>query len=346
MVRDGVAIRRRMRTWDLEERQGTIEPLNVYPPAFKNEFATGQTKSKHVRGKFAVHPSKLGADSTRSRLRVHNTSYTKDGKRIGPRVVFVRYPKLVAPSRTRYMSQLLERVRWAERHCSSDPKIARQQALAKSMDSRRKCKKSKGARHLGFWRHRRKRPCVTAQYRCLRPKVMGAVDRFLKYTRRHVLDPLSHVIEMEHPEIVETMTKVCCYLLSHEHVRKAMRKRPALNFGRLFTTMALSEGGSQRNHVGWLDDPNLLAWVIPLGNFGQSYTCFPQLGKKYALRAGDACGMASRHLSHRAELLGVGHRDVITMFTHRSLVKAAEDWWESRSEVQRALAVELMVKFD
>ncbi|KAI0078138.1 hypothetical protein K474DRAFT_1674314 [Panus rudis PR-1116 ss-1] len=266
--------------------------VNVYPPAFKNEFATGQTKSKRVRGKYAVHPSKLGADSTRSRLRVHNTSYTKDGKRMGPRVVFVRYPKLVAPSRVRYMSQLLER------------------------------------------------------YRRLRPKVMGAVDRFLKYTRRHVLDPLGRVIEMEHPEIVETMTKVRCYLLSHEHIRKAMRKRPALNFGRLFTTMALSEGGSQRNHVDWLDDPNLLAWVIPLGNFGQSYTCFPQLGKKYALRAGDACGMASRHLSHCAELLGVGQRDVITMFTHRSLVKAAEDWWDSRSEVQRALAVELMVKFD
>ncbi|KAI0073285.1 hypothetical protein K474DRAFT_1710830 [Panus rudis PR-1116 ss-1] len=43
--------------------------------------------------------------------------------------------------------------------------------------------------------------------------------------------------------------------------------------------MALSEHGSVKYHIDWMDDARINAWVIPLGDFG------------------DVGGMASRHLA-------------------------------------------------
>ncbi|KAI0077129.1 hypothetical protein K474DRAFT_1567809, partial [Panus rudis PR-1116 ss-1] len=95
---------------------------------------------------------------------------------------------------------------------------------------------------------------------------------------------------------------------------------PGLDMGPLFTAIAISERGSEKYHVDWLDHKRIPAVVISLGDFETGRVCLSQLEQKYMLQSGDGCTMAARLLAHCAQVLGGGHRDVLTLFTHNSLV--------------------------
>ncbi|KAI0071203.1 hypothetical protein K474DRAFT_660450 [Panus rudis PR-1116 ss-1] len=202
------------------------------------------------------------------------------------------------------------------------------------------------SRHHGVWQPRSKRPRITAEWDRLPQDAKEALNDALEYARKPIFDRFARIVRQDFPEIVETMTKVRCFILNHAEIRKTFDQWPGLNLGPMFTTIAISERGSEKYHIDWLDDPNIPAIVIPLGSFGQGRVCFPQLRRKFSVRPGDGCATASRHLVHCAEVLGSGHRDVLTLFTHRGLVKAAERWWDTLTEKDKARRIQLAKKYD
>ncbi|KAI0077029.1 hypothetical protein K474DRAFT_1577118, partial [Panus rudis PR-1116 ss-1] len=174
--------------------------------------------------------------------------------------------------------------------------------------------------HLGTWQHYQDVPYITKDSLPASPATRAAIDAFLVFFKERILGKLTNVIIAQYPEMAATMQLVTEYIRSFPHIQEAFRERPALDLGPLFTCAAVSVGGSDRTHLDWMDDPNLLAWVIPIGEFSGSSICLPQLRCKYRVRPGDVFGLASRRLAHRAELPVSGRRVVVTLFTDRTLV--------------------------
>ncbi|KAI0069656.1 hypothetical protein K474DRAFT_1583929, partial [Panus rudis PR-1116 ss-1] len=174
--------------------------------------------------------------------------------------------------------------------------------------------------HPGTWQHYQDVPYITKDSQPASPATQATIDAFLTFFKSRILPKLGNIITAQYPELAEKMRRVSEYIRSFPHIQEVFQERPALDLGPLFTCAAVSVGGSDRTHIDWMDDPNLLAWVVPLGEFTESSICFPQLGRKYRIRPGDAFGLASRRLAHRAELPLSGRRLVVTLFTDRALV--------------------------
>ncbi|KAI0072022.1 hypothetical protein K474DRAFT_1605907, partial [Panus rudis PR-1116 ss-1] len=174
--------------------------------------------------------------------------------------------------------------------------------------------------HLGAWQHYNNVPYITKDSQPTSPDVQAAIDAFLLFFKDRILSKLENVIVRQCPELAKLMRLNI----------QQFREHSALDLGSLFTCAVVSIGGSDCTHVDWMDDYDLLAWVISLGKFLGSTICFPQLGQKYCVRPGDVFGLASRHLAHRAELPESGRRIAVTLFTGRTLAKRTLIWAASQ----------------
>ncbi|KAI0070733.1 hypothetical protein K474DRAFT_1679933 [Panus rudis PR-1116 ss-1] len=282
--------------------------VDITAPLFDIDFSRGACNGERIQKSpnHTIDPSLLEANKDRTRLRVHNPHFDVKNYRNGPRLLFTRFPKIVTPRANIQICRLIRMVRATLPAKRPPPKLGHDK-------NRKRAGQDHPASHYGTWQPSCKVPKITGNYRHLRPRTKKALDRALVAIRKHILDPLARVIEAECPDIADIMLKVRCYILSFRDIRLQFLRNPALNFGRMFTTMAISEHGSVQYHIDWNDDRRINAQVIPLGGFKRGYVCFPQLGQKFALRSGDAGGMASRDLVHRSEV-GFGNRECYTVF--------------------------------
>ncbi|KAI0070506.1 hypothetical protein K474DRAFT_1680103 [Panus rudis PR-1116 ss-1] len=332
--------RKAEKQWD----KGTVDYV---APLFENEFNTGRMNSARVTGRFAVHPSTLKTNDKRTRVRVRNP-YNVDGGNPsgGPRLLFTRFPKVVKQKVAAEMGRRIALMRLkipVRRRKDGLPNFGRD-ANRKGINQGPKPKCP--TKHHGTWQPRSKRPRITAEWNRLSLPAKKALNDALEFGGRHIFDRLDKIVRREYPEIVETMMIVRCWVLHHSDIRKTFDEWPGLNLGPMFNTIAITDRGSKRSHVDWLDHKQIPAIVVPLGNFGQSCICFPQLHKKFAIRSGDAFGAASRILSHYAQVLGGGQRDCLTLFTHNSLVVAAQRWWKTLTDREKAWRLRLAKKYD
>ena len=97
------------------------------------------------------------------------------------------------------------------------------------------------------------------------------------------------------------------------------KKRPALQFGGAFFTVAIKEGSSEVIHLDFNDDPNGISWIVPLGDWEGGEFCLPQLGIKIPIRSGQILGAMTRILAHCSAPVK-GFRIILTLFADKFLL--------------------------
>ncbi|KAJ6586618.1 hypothetical protein B0H10DRAFT_1687771, partial [Mycena sp. CBHHK59/15] len=82
--------------------------------------------------------------------------------------------------------------------------------------------------------------------------------------------------------------------------------RPTLDFGRLFFTVAIKEGSSERIHIDWNDDIHKYTLIFCAGDFTGTEFCTLQLDICIPLRPGSVLVMRTWVLAHCSTLVGQG----------------------------------------
>jgi hypothetical protein len=103
---------------------------------------------------------------------------------------------------------------------------------------------------------------------------------------------------------------------------KELKKRPDLQFGGAFFTVAVKEGSSEVVHLDFNDDPNNISWVVPLGDWEGGEFCLPQLGIKIPIRPGQVLAAMTRILAHCSAPVK-GFRVILTLFAEKNLLNHA-----------------------
>ncbi|THU98901.1 hypothetical protein K435DRAFT_659953, partial [Dendrothele bispora CBS 962.96] len=102
-----------------------------------------------------------------------------------------------------------------------------------------------------------------------------------------------------------------------------------LDFHGAFLCVAVKEGSSEILHLDWQDDPNVFAWIAPVGKgwTGGDF-CLPQLGLRVPILPGQVVGALTRRLIHASSVVTSGRRIVLTCFSDRGTLKKADQWEE------------------
>jgi hypothetical protein len=108
----------------------------------------------------------------------------------------------------------------------------------------------------------------------------------------------------------------------HAHILKHLgcdlTKYPNFDFGGVTTTLVVKEGGSEKIHINWFNNMNMLAWVVAVGDFEGADLCSLQLGGQMSCKLGSLLGARTRFLAHCCTLVA-GHRIVFTFFVDSCL---------------------------
>ena len=102
-------------------------------------------------------------------------------------------------------------------------------------------------------------------------------------------------------------------------------KRPLLNFGPAFSTIAMKMGSSEVIHFDCNDDPRFLTWLIPVGHWLGGRIVLPQLNQSIELRPRCAFGFTARLLAHCSCPVTTGTRVIFTCFMEKNLLKHADE---------------------
>ena len=96
---------------------------------------------------------------------------------------------------------------------------------------------------------------------------------------------------------------------------------PVFDLGGGFFVIAVLEGSANLPHLDHNDDKDMMAWVVPLGNWvGKSYICLPRFNKKLDLEIGEVFAFYAARLLHFTTL-PEGTRLVLTLFTDKFAIK-------------------------
>ena len=86
--------------------------------------------------------------------------------------------------------------------------------------------------------------------------------------------------------------------------------------------IAVKEGSSEIPHLDHNDSKDIMAWVVPLGDWqGESCICLPQFDLKVDVRAGEVFAFLASRLLHFTTRPLAGTRLVLTLFTDKFAVK-------------------------
>ena len=109
-------------------------------------------------------------------------------------------------------------------------------------------------------------------------------------------------------------------------MKELFETRPALDFGGLFFSLAVKEGGSRLVYLDWLDHPWTYAQLILAGEGWEGgELCLPQLGKKIPTYPGQVIAFMGRTLAHFAFPHRNGRRLAFTGFSDLWIISHACD---------------------
>ncbi|KAJ7126520.1 hypothetical protein C8R43DRAFT_897615 [Mycena crocata] len=170
--------------------------------------------------------------------------------------------------------------------------------------------------HFGVWGFFSLQPHVTAES-IQKPEAQDALDALLTEVKVSVvpfMERLMHQYAPEQERIQKRIHDRNLFLLAKEFVL-----RPALDFGGLFTTIAMKEGSSDIIHIDWNDNTRKYALIFVVGHFTGAEFCVPQLNMCFPVRQGMLLAVRTCILAHCATLVGTGRRVVFTCFTDSML---------------------------
>ncbi|KAJ7105050.1 hypothetical protein C8R43DRAFT_963721 [Mycena crocata] len=183
------------------------------------------------------------------------------------------------------------------------------------------------ALHFGVWGLFSGKPHITAdsiQVRVRekdRPTVIAAIDALLAEVKKSFIPVAERLMHRHAPEQERMGKRVHdrnVYWLSAEFAL-----RPALDFGTLFSSMAVKEGSSSKIHIDWNDNLSKYALIWVVGHFTGAEFCVPQLYMRIPLRQGMLLAVRTRLLAHCATVVGSGRRVVFTCFTDSMVFEQA-----------------------
>ncbi|KAJ7710308.1 hypothetical protein B0H14DRAFT_2646063 [Mycena olivaceomarginata] len=197
-----------------------------------------------------------------------------------------------------------------------------------------KQRSSTPAVHLGVWNLYSMKPYVTADSRqkiaparrtasakllaeLKQKRVIKQLDIFLGIIKNHVVPKLESLAEWHFDESTRIRHRIhqrVCATLRHK-----FRKRPNLDFGGLFFTIAVKEGSSEVLHVDWNDNLHMYTIIFAVGDYTGGEFCIPQIGYRIPLRPGAVLAVRTRLLAHCTHV-GSGRRLVFTCFTDSTLL--------------------------
>ncbi|KJA16329.1 hypothetical protein HYPSUDRAFT_58275 [Hypholoma sublateritium FD-334 SS-4] len=171
------------------------------------------------------------------------------------------------------------------------------------------------ALHLGAWSINQSKPIITAHSRAPAQSKEAeiAIDKFLKIINKYVAPMVTTFFKNEFPVQYGRQQR------AHEHVSHKLReeftKRPELDFGGAFFTVAVKEGSSERIHIDFNDDIKNVAFVVPFGDFTGADLCLPQLNTRVPISAGQVVAFDAKLLAHCSSPIISGRRIILTLFT-------------------------------
>ncbi|KAJ7045297.1 hypothetical protein C8F04DRAFT_941070, partial [Mycena alexandri] len=181
--------------------------------------------------------------------------------------------------------------------------------------------------HLGVWGLFGWSPRITADSlqkgitnRAKREAVLRSMDKMLQFLTERIVRRMENALD----EIIPEHARLQDRLRAHAErlLRKEFNRRPSLNFGGLFFTVAIKEGASERIHIDWNDCLQKYALIFCAGNYTGADFCIPQLNIRIPLGPGSVLAVRTRLLAHCATLVGSGRRVVFTCFTDNTSLEA------------------------
>lgn len=171
--------------------------------------------------------------------------------------------------------------------------------------------------HIGCWEKYEKGPYLTADTSDQSPLATQVIHAFMAYCSKH-LAPLyaRHMKEHFSQEFAQQQMYVSSLFRTNSFndtkilssannwVCWLMQKKLALyngsfNFGGMFFTMAVKEGGSELIHLDWGDSKFTMALITSVGGLA-IYLCLPQLKVKILIYPSQVLAVATRVLTHFA----------------------------------------------
>ncbi|KAJ7178437.1 hypothetical protein C8R43DRAFT_942122 [Mycena crocata] len=149
--------------------------------------------------------------------------------------------------------------------------------------------------HFGVWGLFSLQPHVTAES-IQKLEVQDALDALLTEVKVSVvpfMERLMHQYAPEQERIQKRIHDRNLFLLAKEFAL-----RPALDFGGLFTTIAMKEGSSDIIHIDWNDNTRKYTLMFVVGHFTGAEFCVPQLNMHLPVRQGMLLGAHSGPLHH------------------------------------------------
>ncbi|KAJ7781298.1 hypothetical protein B0H16DRAFT_1497863 [Mycena metata] len=181
--------------------------------------------------------------------------------------------------------------------------------------------------HLGVWGLFGSVPRITAdslqkgiKSLAKRGAVLRSMDKMLRFLMNRIVDKVENALN----EIIPDHARLQDRLRAHAErlLRKEFARRPSLNFGGLFFTVAIKEGASERIHIDWNDCLQKYALIFCAGEYTGGDFCIPQLNIRIPLGPGSVLAVRTRLLAHCATLVGNGRRVVFTCFTDNTSLEA------------------------
>ncbi|KAJ7016280.1 hypothetical protein C8F04DRAFT_1281994 [Mycena alexandri] len=189
------------------------------------------------------------------------------------------------------------------------------------------------ALHLGVWEMYGKLIKITTDARQTKltkhdlpksaPKeeILAAIDDLCRAVKEHVVPRLKQLMDRDVPGHRRVQERIHARVLHQLRSNKDFALRPDQDFGGLFTTMAVKEGGSERIHIDWNDNLHKYALIFAAGDWEGGEFCIPQLGIRIPLRPGQVLAVRTRLLAHCTAPITSGRRLVFTCFTNSLLLE-------------------------
>ncbi|SJL03176.1 uncharacterized protein ARMOST_06522 [Armillaria ostoyae] len=181
---------------------------------------------------------------------------------------------------------------------------------------------SKRALHVGSWECSMRRPSITAEAQHQKTTTITRLDNLLQYMKRHIFQKIVRAWCRDCPQLV------CRSIRAHHRLqrclKKAYKKRPTLDFGPAFFSIAMKDGSSEHVHLDFSDDIHTMTWIIPIGDWEGGEFCIPQLGIGIPLKPGQVLAIRTWLLAHCNAPITAGRRVVFTCFSEKTVLKHAD----------------------
>ncbi|KAJ7018774.1 hypothetical protein C8F04DRAFT_1277159 [Mycena alexandri] len=172
--------------------------------------------------------------------------------------------------------------------------------------------------HLSVWGLFGWSPRITKGItnRAKREAVLRSMDKMLWFLTKRIVRQMENALDEIIPE--HARLQDCLRAHAKRLLCKEFNRRPSLNFGGLFFTVAIKEGASERIHINWNNCLQKYALIFCAGNYTGADFCIPQLNIHIPLGPGSVLAVRTRLLAHCATLVGSGRQVVFTRFTDDS----------------------------